>query len=187
MFYHDIFYVDQLILQCLVEKTNWIFLKCFYKSNHLFSSKWALEISGDNTQILKAVCWSIEAWLRRPETMQNILRCTNVLRRPEPMYWKGLPSRDTDSWIDIMGRRKQFIQLLCLLCLKESDEKRTVTEKSGRHSFGGSTLLWIWILYLDGHSWPSQSSSCSLQVNAFTRDQQDWYETNPLRSWWHYQ
>ena len=23
-----------------------------------------------------------------------------------------------------------FIQLLCLLCLKESDEKRTVTEKS---------------------------------------------------------
>ena len=49
------------------------FLKCFYKPNHLFSPKWALEVSGYNTQILKAVCWSIEAWLRRPETMQNIL------------------------------------------------------------------------------------------------------------------
>ena len=102
----------------------------------------------------------LRKWLRRPEPVEIVIEKAWTMQYV--LQWSSFQWQLDKHY----GQAQTILSNFYVSCVWKNLTRKGQLQKS--HSFGGSTLLWIWILYLDGHSCPSQSSSCSLQVNTFT-------------------
>ena len=115
---------------------------------------------------------------------EGLIQLRKRLRRPEPcnMCCNGLPS--SDSWINIMGRRKlfypTFMSLVFERILREKDSYRKVIvlEEALYCESGFLTLT----------ATPVPHNPAVAVCRWTHLHHHVWYETNEtLRSWWHYQ
>ena len=124
-----------------------------------------------------------KAWYNWGNDWEGLNQLRKWLRRPEPcnMCCNGLPS--SDSWINIMGRRKlfypTFMSLVFERILREKDSYRKVIvlEEALYCESGFFTLT----------ATPVPHNPAVAVCRWTHLHHHVWYETNPLRSWWHYQ